>query len=162
MATPVCSFWTGKDVKWWRLKVFLMIRFVGKRQFFYDKKTSWPFWSTKYLAKAGYAGYNQILLGNEKPPTKSEAAGLDETKKADKKKLDLLKLNNWAFTNLLMAMDYKKKGKITFSIIKSFKITYFPQSLTHKAYTCLKCKYELSTAPTWLKLQGQFFHAKLC
>jgi hypothetical protein len=69
----------------------------------------------------------------------------------------IIKLNEIAYTELILSIDVKtSSGKTAFNIIKSCKVKDHPDGNAAAAWKKLKNKYEPVSAPTLVKLKKQF------
>jgi hypothetical protein len=71
---------------------------------FSGRKEEWPSWSEKFLAKAKRSGIKDVLVGKVEIPT--SWAVIDEKTEEGKKWLWIADLNEIAFTELILLIDY--------------------------------------------------------
>ena len=127
---------------------------------FSGKKSAWPFWEEKFLAKAGQCGYVAALT-RTKDVAKSTAT-LNENTDDGKAALKLQKLNRQAYQDLILCMDETTgAGQTAFLLVRSTKTTDYADGNAKKAWTKLKNKYAPTTAPTLSQVQEEFFSAKM-
>jgi hypothetical protein len=122
---------------------------------FCGKVEEWPIWSERFLAKAKCCGFKDSLLGKLSIPKVYE--DIDETSDIGKKKSIIIKLNEIAYTELILSIDVKaSSGKVAFNIIRGFKTKDHPNGNGAIAWERLKNKYEPVSAPSMVKLEKQF------
>jgi hypothetical protein len=71
---------------------------------FSGRKEEWPSWSEKFLAKAKRSGIKDVLLGKVEIPTSLDV--IDEKTEEGKRLLGIINLNEIAFTELILLIDY--------------------------------------------------------
>jgi hypothetical protein len=114
---------------------------------FCSKVEEWPIWSKRFLAKAKHCGFKNLLLGKLSIPKVDEE--IDEMSDIGKKKSMIIKLNEIAYTELILLIEVKasSSGKVVFNIIRGYKTKDYPDG---------KNKYEPVSAPSMVKLEKQF------
>jgi len=99
---------------------------IGKVITFSGKKVEWPLWSEKFLARANRKGYKNVLVGTVTVPDDHEDISLETDKDKKKQKLELRRLNEEAYEDLVLAVDGKTEvGRAVFSLIKGSKTREF-------------------------------------
>jgi hypothetical protein len=89
------------------------------------KVDEWPIWSERFLAKSIRFGLKDLLLGMLSIPTEDEE--IDEESESGKKKSAIIKLNEIAYTELILLIDIKtSSGKVAFNLIKGCKSKNYP------------------------------------
>jgi len=84
---------------------------------FCGKADEWPIWSEKFLAKAKRCGFKDLLLGKLSIPKEDES--FDELSDIGKKMSRVIKINEVAYTELILSIDVKaSSGKIAFNLVK--------------------------------------------
>jgi hypothetical protein len=84
-----------------------------------------PIWSERFLAKAKCYGFKDSLLGKVSIPKVYEE--IDETSDIAKKKSIIMKLNEIAYTELILSIDVKASSvKVAFNIIRGYKTKDYP------------------------------------
>jgi hypothetical protein len=122
---------------------------------FCGKVEEWPIWSKRFLAKAKRCGSKDLLLGKLSIPKVDEE--IDETSDIGEKKSIIIKLNEIAYTELILSIDVKaSSGKVAFNIIRGYKTKDYPDGNGAIACERLKNKYEPISAPSMVKLEKQF------
>jgi hypothetical protein len=82
---------------------------------------------------------------------------IDETSDIGKKKYIIIKLNEIAYTELILWIDIKaSSGKVAFNIIRGRKTKYYPNGNNGISRERLKNKYDPVSAPSKVKLEKQF------
>ena len=75
----------------------------------------------------------------------------------NKKEIKLYKLNELAYTELILSISHKKIcGKVAFVLVKSCKPSNWPEKNFKQAWDCLVAKYVPKSAPSLLNLKKQF------
>jgi hypothetical protein len=114
-----------------------------------------PIWSERILTKGKHYGFKHLLLGKLSIPKVDEE--IDETSDIVKKKSIIIKLNEIAYTEIILSKDVKaSSGKVAFKIIKGCKTKDYPDGNGAIAWERLKNKYEPASAPSMVKLEKQF------
>jgi hypothetical protein len=122
---------------------------------FCGKLDEWPIWSERFLVKSRRFGFKDLLLGKLSTPTVDEE--IDERTESGKKKSLTIKLNEIAYTELVLLIDIKtSSGKVVFNLIKCCKSKDYPDGNAAVAWEWLKNKYERISAPSLVKLEKQF------
>jgi hypothetical protein len=76
-----------------------------------------PIWSERFLAKANNCGFKDLLLGKFSITKVDEE--IDEMSYIGKKKSIIIKLNEIAYTELILSTDFKaSSGKVAVNIIR--------------------------------------------
>ena len=113
-------------------KIFSVIPFSGKQE-------DYDCWSEKELAKAEVKGYKKLFLCRRNDPdydvVPTESVYLaalakeeNERSQRDKNVIELWKLNQKAFTDLILSTDHTTpQGKIAFRLIKNSKSKDYPE-----------------------------------
>ena len=108
---------------------------IGKVIIFSGKKVEWPLWSEKFLARANRKGYKDILVGTETVPDDNEDISLETDQEIKKSKLELRRLNEEAYEDLVLAVDGKTDvGRLVFSLIKGSKSENFAGGSAREAW----------------------------
>jgi hypothetical protein len=82
---------------------------------------------------------------------------IDETSNIRKNKSMIIKLNEIAYTELILSINLKaSSGKVTFDIIRGCKTKDYPDGNGDIAWKKLKSKYEPVSEPSIVKLEKQF------
>ena len=95
-------------------------------------KSSFKFWSAKFLAKSGRSKYKPILTGDKLIPSSSEydtAVAVEEaTRNADQKSIvERYEANILAYDDLLLSMNSTtSSGRVAFSIVDGCKTAANP------------------------------------
>ena len=123
---------------------------------FSGKKSDWPIWEERFLARAKRKGYKDILTGKPEDIPKVGDSMNDAKKKVKN-------LNELAYADLILSMDAKKAtGRIAFGIVKNSKDEkQYPDGNASKAWAGLMRKYAPNTAPSLMKHHKLFYGAKL-
>jgi hypothetical protein len=89
---------------------------------------------------------------------------IDETSEIGKMKSIIIKLNQIAYTELILSIDIKtSSGEVAFNIIREYKTKDYPDGNGAIAWERLKNKYEPVSAPSMVELEKQFReHSALC
>jgi hypothetical protein len=83
---------------------------------FFGKADEWSIWSEKFLSKAKRYGLKDLLLGKLSIPRSDEE--FDVTSEIGKEKYRIIKLNEIAFTKLILSIDAKtSSGKTAFNLV---------------------------------------------
>jgi hypothetical protein len=128
---------------------------------FNGKNEDWPAWEEKILAKATRQEIKVVVVDGIIAIPKSNEV-LDEAKEMDLKKIAIRKMNNLAYSELILLIHTtQSEGKVAFSIVKGSKSTDYKDRNTNKAWKGLKAKYQLNMAPSRFKLHSQFYQSKL-
>ena len=125
---------------------------------FDGKKSSWPAWEEKFLARAKRRGYKDLLLRRvDLGPTNAEVpADVPAEKRAEV--LRLRDLNEIAYADLILAVDTTKPtGRVVFNMIKGTKTPSYLDWNAQEAWASLKRKFQPNTAPTKSKLHNVFY-----
>ena len=132
---------------------------------FSGKEDDWKYWSVKILARADLRGFGELLIGEEKLPTKSEytsAASIDPATPESKETIRLYNLGKKAFDELVLSCNTTTPaGRTAFSLISECRTPDNPKGDATSAWEKLKHKYEPSTAPSYIKLNRKFVNSKL-
>jgi hypothetical protein len=80
------------------------------------KVDEWPIWSERFLAKSRRSGFKDLLLGKLSIPTVDEV--IDEGTESGKKKSMSIKLNEIAYTELILLIK-TSSGKVAFNLMHS-------------------------------------------
>jgi hypothetical protein len=103
----------------------------------------------KFLAKAKRKNLKHIYLldlSKNPIPTSKELEALDPSKDSDKFKIALAKLNEDAYSELIMSIDTNMMaGMIAFRIVASTKTTDYPDGHAPNAWKRLKAKFQPDT-----------------
>jgi hypothetical protein len=87
---------------------------------FCGKADEWPIWNETFLSKAKRYGLKDLLLGKLSIPRSDEE--FDVMSEIGKEKPGIIKLNEIAFTELILLIDLKtSRGKSAFNIVKGCK-----------------------------------------
>ena len=122
---------------------------------FCGKVDEWPIWSERFLAKSKRFGFKELLLGKLSIPTADEEIDLES--ESGKKKSVIIKLNEIAYSELILSVDIKtSSGKVAFNFIKGCKSKDYPDGNAALVWERLKNKYEPISAPSLVKLEKQF------
>jgi gag-polypeptide of LTR copia-type len=129
---------------------------------FSGKSKDWLAWMEKFLEKAKQKNLKHIyLLDLTKNPilTASELAALYPNKDADKFKIALAKLNEDAYSELIMSIDTNTMaGMIAFHIVASTKTADYPDGHAPKnAWTRLKAKFQPDTRAKLTQITTEFY-----
>ena len=125
---------------------------IGKVIIFSGKKVEWPLWSEKFLARANRKGYKDILVGTETVPDDNEDISLETDQEIKKSKLELRRLNEEAYEDLVLAVDGKTDvGRLVFSLIKGSKSENFAGGSAREAWKRIVNKFEPKKAPNRLQ-----------
>jgi gag-polypeptide of LTR copia-type len=127
---------------------------------FSGKPKDWLAWMEKFLAKARRKGLKEIYLRDptNKIPTVTELEGLDPTKVADKILIDLAKLNEDSYAELIMSIDTTTAaGLVAFRIVASTKTTDYQDGNAPIAWIQLKAKYQPDTGAELSRLTKEFY-----
>jgi hypothetical protein len=83
----------------------------------YGKADEWPILSEKFLVKAKWFGFKDLLLG--KFSTSKEDESLDEVSEIEKKMSRIIDLNEITYTELILSIRVKViNGKIAFNLVR--------------------------------------------
>jgi hypothetical protein len=74
---------------------------------FCRKVEEWPIWSERFLARSKRLGFKDLLLGKLSIPTVDEE--IDEESESGKKLPAIIKLNEIAYTKLILLLDGKTR-----------------------------------------------------
>jgi hypothetical protein len=87
---------------------------------FYGKNDGWPIWNKKFLAKARFYDFKDVLLGKVRIPMTDEDFEVDTE---EEKKLRIAAdMNELAYTELILSIDDKtSNGKVAFNLVKGCK-----------------------------------------
>jgi hypothetical protein len=122
---------------------------------FCGKVEEWPIWRERFLAKAKHFGFKDLLLGKLSIPKVDEE--IDETSYIGKKKSIIIKLNEMAYTELILSIDVKASSdKVAFNIIRGCKTKDYPDGNSAISWERIQNKYEPVSAPSMVKLEKQF------
>ena len=115
---------------------------IGKVIIFSGKKVEWPLWSEKFLARANRKGYKGILVGTDIVPDDHENLSLETNKEVKRTKLELRRLNEEAYEDLVLAVDGKTDvGRLVFSLIKGSKSEDFAGGSAREAWKRILNKF---------------------
>jgi hypothetical protein len=107
---------------------------------FCGKVDEWPIWCETFLSKAKRFGFKDLLLGRLIIPSLDEE--FDDLSDIGKETSRIIKLNEIAYTELILSIDVKtSSGKTAFNIIKSCKVKDHPDGNAAAAWKKLKNKY---------------------
>jgi gag-polypeptide of LTR copia-type len=96
-----------------------------------------------------------LLLGKLSIPRSDEE--FDVTSEIGNEKSRIIKLNEIAFTELILSIDVKtSSSKTAFNLVKGCKTKDYPDGNAASAWEMLKNKYEPVSAPTLVELEKQF------
>ena len=127
---------------------------------FTGKKSTWPFWEEKFLAKAGQCGYKQALTGTDNIP--KSTATPDKSMGEGKAAIQLQKWNRQAYEDLILCMDETSPAEqVAFLLVRSTKTTDYADGNAKEAWAKLKAKYAPKSAPTLSQVQEEFFSARI-
>ena len=127
---------------------------------FSGKKSDWPAWEEKFLAKAARKGFVELYLGENTVEIPKAKETLDKEK--DKEKIEIKKLNELAYGELITSMDTSTTyGNVAFNLVKSSKTGEYPKGNATNAWKRLKDKYAPENAPTLTKLHKIFYSSTL-
>jgi hypothetical protein len=105
--------------------------------------------------EAKCCGFKGLLLGKFSISKLDE--DIDETLDIGKKKSIIIKLNEIAYTELILLIDVKaSSGNIAFNIIRGLKIKDYPDGNGTIAWERPKNKYEPVSSPSMVKLEKHF------
>jgi gag-polypeptide of LTR copia-type len=113
-------------------------------------------WMEKFLAKAKCKNLKHIYLmdlSKKKIPTAVELENLDQIDPDDKILIDLVKVNEDAYSELIMSINMNTMaGMMAFRIVVSTTMTEYPGGNAPIAWIRLKVNYQLDTgvALTWI------------
>jgi hypothetical protein len=114
-----------------------------------------PIWSHRFLAKAKRCGFKVLLLGKLSIPKSYEE--IDETLDIGKKKSFIIELNEIAYNELILSIDFQdSSGKVAFNIIRGCKTKDYTDGNGAISWERLKNKYEPVSVPSMVKLEMQF------
>jgi hypothetical protein len=123
-----------------------MIKLIG----FSGKVDDWCKWSMKFLARANYKKYHDVLLGDVAVPENDMELDLaTEEGLAFKKARDA---NKVAYSKLLMCCD----DDVSFAIIDTACTTELPRGCAKTAWQGIVDKFEPKTSASMVKLRRQF------
>jgi hypothetical protein len=89
------------------------------------KDEVWLIRSKNFLAKAKRCGFKDLLLGKLSIPNVDKK--IDAASDIGKKKSIIIKLNEIAFTEIILSIDVKaSRGKVAFNIIRGCKTKDYP------------------------------------
>ena len=135
---------------------------IGKVITFSGKKVEWPLWSEKFLARANRKGYKSVLVGTVTVPDDHEDISLETDKDKKKQKLELRRLNEEAYEDLVLAVDGKTEvGRAVFSLIKGSKTREFAEGSAREAWKRILNKFEPKKAPNRLQKKKKIQNLKL-
>ena len=121
---------------------------LGKIILFSGKKSDWPVWSEKFLARANRKGYKGILLGEEPMPNNEAESDLMEDEDERKKLCELRKKNQEAYEDLVLSIDGESDiGRVVFQLVKGSKCTEFKDGDASEVWKRFKRKFEPAKAP---------------
>lgn len=135
--------------------------------YFTGKQGGWRVWNRKFMARANRCGYKKMLEGTLKIPTQHtinliEAKDEADYTAADKKNLELFKLNEKAYEDLLLSIDGESKsGKVAFNLVDNAVTPENPDGNCKIAWDRLVNKYAPKTAPSYIHLKKEFANSKL-
>jgi len=87
---------------------------------------------------------------------------LDPMVPAEKKKIEICKLNELAFKELVLSIDTSQpEGRVAFQSICSCRMTDYKNGNAHNAWECLIAKYAPKIVPMKLELKLEFQQMKL-
>ena len=135
---------------------------IGRVITFSGKKVEWPLWSEKFLARANRKGYKGVLVGTDTVPDDNEDISLETDKDKKKMKLELRRLNEEAYEDLVLAVDGKTEvGRAVFSLIKGSKTKEFAEGSAREAWKRILNKFEPKKAPNRLQKKKRIQNLKL-
>ena len=127
---------------------------------FSGKKSEWPIWEEKFLARAARKKYKDVLLGKTEIPKSTDIAAAS-TAEARKKK-ETRELNELAYQDLILSIDgTTKAGRVAFQIVKTSKGKDYEDGNAAVAWQRLKKKYAPTRAPSLLLLKKKFAQSAL-
>ena len=127
---------------------------------FSGKKTEWPIWEEKFLARAARKKYKDVLLGKVEIPKSTDDLTTSNTE--NKKKLKVRELNELAYQDLILSIDgTTKAGRVAFQIVKMSKVKDYEDGNAALAWERLKKKYAPTRAPSLLMLKKKFAQSQL-
>ena len=122
---------------------------LGKIILSSGKKSDWPVWSEKFLARANRKGYKGILLGEEEVPDDEVDTELIEDEDKRKKQCELKKKNQEAYEDLALSIDGESDtGRVVFQLVKGSKSTEFKDGDANEVWKGFKRKYDLAKDPS--------------
>ena len=135
---------------------------IGKVITFSGKKVEWLLWSEKFLARANCKGYKGVLVGTDTVPDDNEDISLETDKDKRKMKLELRRLNEEAYEDLVLAVDGKTEiGRAVFSLIKGSKSKEFAEGSAREAWKRILNNFEPKKAPNRLQKKKRIQNLKL-
>ncbi len=127
---------------------------------FDGKKTTWPSWKEKFLARAKKKGYKDILTKKVVPVPETTTIADNDAQRDEK--LKARNANENAYADLILSIDTSKApGRAVFNLIKNTKSNDYPDGYAGAAWEALEKKFDPTTAPSKAKLHRLFFKAKL-
>ena len=137
------------------LKIRKVITFSGK-------KVEWPLWSAKFLARANRKGYKGVLTGDDTVPDDDEDISLEPDKDKRKMKLELRRLNEEAYEDLVLSVDGKTEmSRLVFSLIQGSKTKEFAEGSAREAWKRILNRFEPKKAPNRLQKKKKIQNLKL-
>jgi len=128
---------------------------------FNAKKSEWPTWEPKYLARATTKGLDDIFSGEIKLRKKTEIEAETDESKMNEDEI-ATKMNARAYNDLMLSIDTTKHhGKTAFKIVKQCKNDEYPNGNAKQAWDKLKQKYSSTSVGTMLKLKEKFHSSKM-
>jgi hypothetical protein len=117
---------------------------------FCGKVDEWPIWCETILSKAKRLGFKDLLLGRLAILSLDEE--FDSLSEIGKEKSRIIKLNEIAYSELILLIDVKtSSGKTAFNIDRTCKTKDHPDGNAAAAWEKLKNKYEPVSDPTLVK-----------
>jgi hypothetical protein len=118
------------------------------------KGDEWHIWSEKFLAEVKTYDFKDLLLGKLSFPKADDK--FDKVSDTGKKMVRTIKLNEIAYTELILSIDVKASyGKTAFNIVKGSKSKDYSDRNSVTDWEKLKKKYEPVSAPSTFKLNKQ-------
>ena len=127
---------------------------------FSGKKSDWPIWEEKFLARAARKRYKDVLLGKMEIPKSTDEFTATTTE--GKKKAEIKDLNELAYQDLILSIDgTTKAGRVAFQIVKTSKGKDYVDGNAAVAWQRLRKKYAPTRAPSLLLLKKKFAQSRL-
>lgn len=112
---------------------------------------NWNMWSKKFLARASYQGYKEVLVSDSiVVPSASEI--LSDAKDSDKQKLKLRVANQKAYDALILAMS----DETCFNLVDESKTTALPEGDARKAWLNLEEKFRPTKGLAMMEVLTKF------
>lgn len=120
---------------------------------FAGTRNEWYAWKEKFLARAAYKGYRELLVGETEIRIPLSEETTDEAKR-------LRKLNFSAYNDLILSMDCKQPaGRVAFNTVRRGKTAEYPSGHARTSWRHLCAKFEPKNTPNRARLHRNFYNA---